>query len=129
VTINEEGSPMTDTTFEGWVILELMGHRRLAGYIQEATIAGGSFVRIDVPGEPGPTGQEYIASQFYAPGAIYCITPTTEETARAVAFNNRPTPVQRWELEPAPVYGGITDDPDDPDDPDEVRGGDSDGEF
>jgi hypothetical protein len=97
-----------ETTFEGWAILELMGHRRLAGYVQEATIAGGAFVRIDVPrallpdevavGAPAETA----ATQFYAPAAVYCITPTSEGTARAVAARSRPTPVQRWELEPAP---------------------------
>lgn len=85
------------TTFEGWVILELMGHRRLAGYLCEATIAGGSFVRIDVPASLDKT-----VTQFYSPSAIYCITPTTEETARAVARGAQPAPVQRWELPPAP---------------------------
>ena len=36
-------------TFEGWAILELMGHRRLAGKLSEAIIGGASFIRIDVP--------------------------------------------------------------------------------
>lgn len=58
--------------FEGWVILELMGHRRLAGYLREETVAGAAFVRIDVPGDKGA-----IATQFYSPSAVYCITPTT----------------------------------------------------
>lgn len=110
-----------EPTFEGWAILELMGHRRLAGRVSEATIAGGSFVRIDVPNyrdvspdmpegplEPG----DIQATQFYSPAAVYCITPTTEETARAVAARNRPTPVQRWELEPARVYAHADEDDD-----------------
>lgn len=79
--------------FAGWAILELMGHRRLAGYLSAQEIAGGAFLRIDVPGEDGPT-----ATQFYSPAAVYCITPTTEEIARAVAKRNQPEPVQRWEL-------------------------------
>lgn len=101
---------MADETavFEGWAILELMGHRRLAGWLSEATIGGGSFVRIDVPGE----GEERTATQFYAPGAVYCITPTTEDIARRVANHNQPTPVTRWEL-PAPVAPADID-PDDP---------------
>ena len=81
-------------TIDGWAILELMGHRRLGGQVSEAMIAGASFIRIDVPGH----GVDPVATQFYAPGAVYCITPTTEETARAVAITNRPAPVQRWEL-------------------------------
>jgi len=35
--------------FEGWCVLELMGHRRLAGYVSEQEIAGADMLRIDVP--------------------------------------------------------------------------------
>ena len=76
---------------EGWAILELMGHRRLGGKVTEALICGASFLRIDVPSEPP-------ATQFYAPGSLYCITPTTEAIARAFATREAPAPVQRWEL-------------------------------
>lgn len=79
--------------FEGWAILELMGHRRLGGYVAEATVAGAGFLRIDVPGEDGPE-----ATQFYSPSSVYCLTPVTEAMARAVAARNQPQPVQRWEL-------------------------------
>lgn len=90
---------MTDTTtdateaFAEWTILELLGHRRLAGYVTEATIAGASFLRIDVPADPPVT-------QYYSPGSVYAITPTTEAIARKVAETGRPKPVQHWELEP-----------------------------
>ena len=84
------------TAFEGWAILELMGHRRLAGWVSETMIAGGSFVRIDVPGETN--APDFSATQFYSPSAVYCITPTTEEIAKGVAVGNRPMPVTRWEL-------------------------------
>lgn len=86
------------TTFAGWCVLEVMGHRRLGGYVTEQQIAGAGFLRIDVP---GPNG-EPAATQFYPPASVYCITPTTEELARAVAIRNQPQPVQRWEL-PAPA--------------------------
>lgn len=84
-------------SYEGWAILELMGHRRLAGYLSEQAIGGASFVRIDVPGE----GDTKVATQFYSGAAVYCITPTTEEVARAVAKRSDHAPVQRWELAPA----------------------------
>jgi hypothetical protein len=98
-------------SYEGWAILELMGHRRLAGYLSEQAIGGAAFIRIDVPGD----GDAPVASQFYSGAAVYCITPTTEAIARAVAKRCDPAPVQRWELAPAlpaapPVY-----DPDDND--------------
>lgn len=79
--------------FEEWAILELMGHRRLAGKITEATILGGALLRIDIPGKDGK-----FTTQFYGAQSIYCITPTTEEIARSVALHNEPAPVSQWEL-------------------------------
>lgn len=96
---------MNGKAFEEWAVLELMGHRRLAGRVSEETIGGASFIRIDVPGG---------ATQFYAPGAVYCITPTTEQLARAFAEGNRPRPVERYEL-PASPRGAIGGNPGDDD--------------
>ena len=90
-----EGEGNVDGGFGGWAILELMGHRRLGGRISEATIAGGAFIRIDIP-HPNAIGM-FRASQFYSPSAVYAITPTTEEIASAVG-RNAPEPVSRWEL-------------------------------
>lgn len=83
---------MKNETF-GWAILELMGHRRLGGYIQEQEIGGAPFIRIDIPSQDGNG-----ATQFYSPAAVYCITPTAEETARRLAAIAVPAPVSRWEL-------------------------------
>lgn len=77
--------------FAEWVILELLGHRRLAGFLTEQEIAGKGFLRIEIPSEPPVT-------QLYGPASVYCITPTTEKIATAVARLGRPAPVQRWEL-------------------------------
>lgn len=85
------------TTFDGWCILELLGHRRLGGHVTEQEIAGASFLRIDIPGD----GDQIKATQFYPPSAVYCLTPTTEAMARAAAAARWEPPVQRWEL-PAP---------------------------
>ena len=81
-------------TFEGWVVLELMGHRRLAGHLKEEQVGGTSFLRLDVEDELG----EAIATQFYSPSAVYCITPTTKDLAVRFAQNRFEGPVQRWEL-------------------------------
>jgi hypothetical protein len=80
--------------FSQWAVLELMGHRRLAGLVTEEQIAGAGVLRLDVPGEDGQPG----VTQFYSPTALYCITPTTEEIARAMAKRYRPEPVHRYEL-------------------------------
>lgn len=89
---------MENPGFEGWCVLELMGHRKLGGYVREATIAGAPFVRVDVPAaDPLLAG----ATQFYSPGSVYAITPCTEELARSLARSMQPAPVQTWELRPA----------------------------
>lgn len=84
---------MSEEKFEGWCVLELMGHRKLGGFVREQSVGGAAFIRIDVPGDNGP-----VATQLYAPGAVYCITPTTEEVARGLAKRHTPEPVTRWEL-------------------------------
>lgn len=90
----------TEGVFEGWAILELMGHRRLGGYVRSVELAGVGLFRIDVPA----AGSEDMTTQFYAPSALYCLTPTTEELVREFARRNQPEPVHRWELPaPAPV--------------------------
>jgi hypothetical protein len=89
-----------ENKFEEWAILELMGHRRLAGKLTEATIGGGAFLRIDMPMKDGKT-----STQFYSPGSIYCITPTTEAIAREVAMASQPEPVNRWEFPQLAVHG------------------------
>ena len=75
-----------------WAILELMGHRRLAGMVQEAELGGASFLRIDIP-----DGDKFI-TQFYSPQAVYCITPTTERVAREVAKASNTVPVSKWDV-------------------------------
>lgn len=92
-SIRREETTLEKAPFEGWAILELMGHRRLAGYLSEQQVGGTSFLRIDVPGDDGN-----VATQLYSGGSVYCITPTTEAIARKVAKSSEPAPVTRWEL-------------------------------
>ena len=51
-------------------------------------------------------------TQFYSSAAVYCITPTTEEIARALGENSQPAPVSRYELAP-PRHSRIEDEYDD----------------
>lgn len=83
---------MSEQKFGEWAILELMGHRKLAGWLTETQIAGSGFLRIDIPGKDSQT------TQFYAPASVYCITPTSEDIARKVAEHLAPEPIQRWEI-------------------------------
>jgi hypothetical protein len=94
--------------YEGWAIIELMGHRRLAGHVTEQQIAGAGFLRLDVHDSDGT-----VATQFYSPSSVYCLTPTTEDIARSLAAKLRPAPVHRFELEPPARPASYDDDLDD----------------
>jgi len=67
--------------YEGWAVVELMGHRQTAGLVSEVTLAGTTLLRVD---SPAPDGDAIVASQMYGGSAIYCLTPCDEETARVV---------------------------------------------
>jgi hypothetical protein len=107
---------MSTDSYQGWAILELMGHRRLAGYVQEQEIAGAAFLRLDVPDDDAPDAGP-VMTQFYSAAAVYCLTPCTEQLARDVAKMGRPQPVRPWEL---PSVSSSAVDVDDNDDPDRI---------
>jgi len=93
-------------TYEGWAIVEIMGHRRLAGFVREVEMYGGKLLRID---SYEGTNEAPTMTQFYVVGSVYCLTPTTEETARRAATAiEAPKPIALWEL-PKPVQGALTD--------------------
>ncbi|EFC79180.1 hypothetical protein [Parafrankia sp. EUN1f] len=98
----------TETTqLDEWMIVELMGRVRRAGRVREVEVAGKGFLRLDVPNGDG------WATQLIAPDAVYALTPTSEETARAAAARWQPEPVHRWELPAAPARTVDADDHDD----------------
>ena len=65
--------------YEGWAIVELMGHRKRAGRICEVEQFGAALLRIDIP-----AGEDTV-TEFYGGGAIYALRPCSEELARATA--------------------------------------------
>lgn len=67
--------------FDHWAIVEIFGHTRLAGRVQETTVGGCAFVRVDCP----ETSRHPAFSRLYGQGAIYSITLVSEEVARAAA--------------------------------------------
>lgn len=82
----------TDPAALGWAIVEVMGHRRLGGQVSEAIIAGRPFLRVDIPAEEWRPA----ATQFYPASALFSLTPSGEETARAA--NPKPYAMSRLEL-------------------------------
>lgn len=95
--------------FECWAIVEVMGHRRFAGYVTEQVIAGQGFVRIDVP----EAGGRPAFTKILGAGSIYAITPVTEDTAREAAASFREMPLQAWDLPERPALPGPRRDEDD----------------
>lgn len=80
--------------FSEWAILELFGHRRVAGHVSEVQVAGAGMYRVDIPAADGHPAQTH----FYAPAAVYGLHPVAEDVARAAAERFRPQPISRWEL-------------------------------
>lgn len=90
--------------FEGWAILEMMGHRREIGYVTTEHYGATSLFRVDSPefeerefeltrpqwvdGQQAPAGSKVkrqsipAKSCLVGPGSIYALNPCTEETAR-----------------------------------------------
>lgn len=114
--------------FDQFVILELMGHHKVAGHMTEETIGGASFIRVDIPNAAGET----TSTKYYSASAVYGIHPTTKEIAIAAAQRfGAPQPITVWELErvkalassstvDAPVDDGYLGDNEDDDDQDEL---------
>lgn len=72
-----------------FAIVELMGHRVLAGAIAEHQFAGKVFLRIDVPPVRGRPG----FSRLQSPDAIYGISACDEATMLAFAERNHMEPI------------------------------------
>ena len=72
-----------------YAIVELMGHKVVAGLVTKSEMLGKPMLRVDVPATsiyPGFT-------QFYGESAIYCVTFVSEEVAKLTAESNKVNPV------------------------------------
>lgn len=86
---------MTEEQKSGfWAIVEIMGHKRYAGYVSEQVVGGASFVRVDVPQH----NERDAFSKLFGAASIYCITPVSEDAARVAASQLRETPLSEWDL-------------------------------
>lgn len=67
---------MTAPAFDGWAVVELLGHRVRYGRASEVTMFGEAFVKIEIPSEPP-------AVEYYSGKALYGIRPASEDLIRA----------------------------------------------
>lgn len=87
-------SEKSENSFNEWALVELFGHQKIVGKVSEASLAGGAFLRVDVPA----VAENKAYTRFYGPGAIYSINPVTEEIAMGLIQRYRNEPVSRFEL-------------------------------
>lgn len=73
------------SAFEGWAVVELLGHRVRYGRVTEVTMFGEAFCRIEIPTEP-PTVEHYSGK------ALYGIREASEATIRAYHAPRRALP-------------------------------------
>jgi hypothetical protein len=78
-----------DDNTMNWGIVELMGHKVVAGLISKSEMLGKPLLRVDVPA----TSAYGEFTQFYGEAAIYCVTFTSEQVARITAEQIKVNPV------------------------------------
>lgn len=66
-----------EVQFEGWAIVELMGHRQRGGYVKDVEMFGGKLLRIDIP-----VADDTMVTEFYGCTAIYALRPGSEQVVR-----------------------------------------------
>ena len=72
-----------------WGIIELMGHKVVAGLVSKEVMGGAALLRVDVPA----TSAFPEFTQLYGTAAIYCVTFVSEEVARKTAESTKVNPV------------------------------------
>ncbi len=101
--------------FEGWAVVEIMGHIRVAGKVTEQPMFGVALCRVDIPALDGG-----FTTRYFGGSSIYSLTPTTEDIARSVAAYMTPEPVHRYELpKPKTTFGTGSSNELDDDEPNE----------
>lgn len=106
--------------FAGWAILEIFGHQRYAGYVSTQAFGTAVMFRIDVPAleereramtRPGYVGNTYAPAgtkvkaeavqgytKLFGVGAIYAMTPCSQEAALKAVEEIQPRPMMIVEL-------------------------------
>lgn len=94
--------------WQGWAVVEIVGHSLVAGYVSAQDIAGAAFVRVSVPPiayDPASAVSSWESTgfdKFYNPAAIFAIVPTTEAVAREAAGRIAARPVKPWVVPVSP---------------------------
>jgi hypothetical protein len=79
--IDPEAKPKDE--LKAWALVELFGHQRIVGFLTQQNLGTGVLFRVDVP-DLMKDGNFVRAgfTRYFGIGAIYGITPITEEMVR-----------------------------------------------
>ncbi len=78
--------------FSEWAIVDLLGHQRFVGMLDEGP---GGLLRLQVL---RADGQGFARTKLIGSAAIYSIEFVSEATAKEFARANEPAPISRWDL-------------------------------
>jgi hypothetical protein len=125
---------MTDTQqakFDGWAIVDVLGHQRYVGYVTTEAYGQAVLFRVDVPAlderervtkRPGyhPTTGQYLPAgttvkegavagytKLIGSGSIYTITPCSKEAALEAVESAQPRPLMIVSLPPDAAAGEL----------------------
>jgi hypothetical protein len=135
-----EESDVKQASFEGWAVVEMMGHRKEIGFVTTQAFGQAVLFRVDTPELPEreytletpeyarlngagerwyPTGTKVkregspARSCLVAPSSLYAINPCSEKAAMALIERNRSRPLIALEL---PEQAALPPAPDSEDD-------------
>jgi hypothetical protein len=115
-------SEQKQSTFDGWAIVDVLGHQRYVGYVTTEAYGQAVLFRIDVPAleerervtkRPGYIGSDYYPAgttvkegavegytKLIGSGSIYAITPCTKEAALKAVEDMQTRPLMLVQLPP-----------------------------
>jgi hypothetical protein len=85
----------TKESLKTHAIVEIMGQKKVAGYVTTEVFGSTCMLRVDIP----ETSRRIAFTQFYGMGSIYCLTPVDAETAKTTAESLGVLPPISWETE------------------------------
>jgi hypothetical protein len=122
------------SAFEGWAVVELMGHQMEIGFVTTEAYGQAVMFRVDTPDLPEREFElispEYIrgdwvpagskvkrpavppCTRLVAPGSLYAINPCTEEAARTALERVSPRPLILVEVAPGKALAAASTDAD-----------------
>lgn len=122
ILLLKEGSLDAQSKFEGYAVLELMGHNQEIGYVVTEYFGGPALFRVDSPEFPEReyeiTRPQWVNSTFcpagsklqraalpgktvyVGPSAVFRLTPCSEEVARQALEEHTPRPIRILHIAP-----------------------------